>query len=303
MALVDLNLLRALDALVSTESVAVSAGLLRITPAAASNALRRLRDHFGDPLLVRVGSRLSRTTLAEQLREPAAQAMRAATQALSFSPSFEPTKATGAIRVATSDHVDAVWLEALRRRFEKVAPGLEVLLLPYSADASRGALEGEIDLVIAPRTRFGAALRVVHFVNEPYALVLREAHPSARRRIDVDELVALSHLVVSPSGDLYETAVDRVLSTLGRRRRVVRRVTSFSSGLLMVATSDLVAVVPRSFASVHASRLELRLRALPLEVPPGRLDLGWSPQLHDDPVLTFVRRELAALARSRIDST
>jgi DNA-binding transcriptional LysR family regulator len=221
--------------------------------------------------------------------------MQAAARALGVVPSFDPAQVTGSFCVATSDHVDAVWLEPLRARLEKKAPGVEVLLAPYSSEVPRRALEGDIDLVIAPRTRFVSALQVVHFVDEPYALVHRADHPRARGRIDLEALADLPHLVVSPTGDSGATSFDRALGTAGKRRRVTRRVTSFASGLLIVATSDLIAILPRSFAALHAERLGLRVRPLPIEVPPARLDLAWSPRLHDDPLHTFVRRELGAL--------
>jgi DNA-binding transcriptional LysR family regulator len=279
--------------------VSASADRLGITPAAASNALRRLRDHFGDPLLVRVGVRLARTPLGERLREPAAEGMRAVARALTVGPTFDPARAVGVVRVATSDHVDAVWLEPLRRRFEEEAPRVEVLLVPYSNEAPERAFAGELDFVIAPRARFTEGLRLSHLADEPYALVMREEHPRARHRLDNALFVDLAHLVVSPTGDPAATAVDRSLAALGLRRRIGRRVTSFSSGLLAVATSDLVAVLPRTFASLHASRLGLRLRALPFEVPPARLDLAWSPRLHDEALHGFVRQALTSLARAR----
>ncbi|MBK8213338.1 MAG: LysR family transcriptional regulator [Myxococcales bacterium] len=299
LAAVDLNMLRALDVLLDTASVAASAERLGVTPAAASNALRRLRDHFGDPLLVRIGARLQRTAVGERLRGPAADGMRAVARALVVGPSFDPARAAGEVSVSTSDHVDAVWLEPLRRRFEEEAPRVEVLLVPYTNEAPRRALEGGIDLVVAPRTRFTETLRVSHLADEPFALAMRRSHPRARHRLDAELFSELSHLVVSPTGDSAATAVDRSLAALGLRRRIVRRVTSFSSGLLAVATSDLVVVVPRSFASLHASRLGLRLREVPFHVPPARLDLAWSPRVHDEPLHTFVRQRLLELARAR----
>ncbi|MFN9809253.1 MAG: LysR family transcriptional regulator [Deltaproteobacteria bacterium] len=297
-ATVDLNMLRALDALLESASVASAAERLAITPAAASNALRRLREHFGDALLVRSGSRMVRTVLGERLREPAAEGMRAVTKALAIAPSFEPRHATGTVCVATSDHVDAVWLEPLRAQLARDAPQIEIVLLPYARESAARAAEGEVDLVIAPQARFADSLRAVYFVDEPYALVLRKGHPQGRRRLDVDAVAELPHLVVSPVGDASPTAVDRALAEVGRRRRVLRRVTSFSSGLLIVATSDLVGVVPQSFAALHASRLDLRLHELPIVVRPARLSLAWSARLHDDPLHAFVRRRLTALAKS-----
>jgi DNA-binding transcriptional LysR family regulator len=297
LAAIDLNMLRALDALVDASSVAVAAERLGITPAAASNALRRLREHFGDPLLVRQGARMRRTPLGERLREPTSDALRAVERVLAIERTFDVSRAEGALRVATSDHVDAVWLEPVRARLLEEAPRVELLVQPYSSDAPARALEGTVDLVVAPRTRFVEALRSVHLADDPYVLVSSREAPFAIEDVDATQLSILPHLVVSPSGDADATSVDRALARMGLQRRIARRVTSFSAALLIVASSPLVSVVPRSFVTLHASRLGLRFVDLPLEVSPARLYVAWSPRLHTDPLHAHVRRVLVACAR------
>ncbi len=297
LASIDLNMLRALDAFVDAASVAVAAERLGITPAAASNALRRLREHFGDPLLVRHGGRMRRTPLGERLREPTSEALRAVERVLALERRFDPSRAEGAIRVATSDHVDAVWLDPVRARLAEEAPRVELLVQPYASDAPARALEGTVDLVVAPRTRFVEALRTVHLADDPYTLVSSRDAPFAIDAVDAVRLAELPHLVVSPSGDADATAVDRALAQLGLQRRTVRRVTSFSAALLILATAPLVSVMPRSFVALHASRLGLCFADLPIEVAPARLHVGWSPRLHTDPLHAHVRRMLVASAR------
>jgi DNA-binding transcriptional LysR family regulator len=65
----DLNLLIALDALITEESVAAAARRLGLSASAMSRTLSRLRAVTGDPLLVRAGRRMVLTPGAEALRE------------------------------------------------------------------------------------------------------------------------------------------------------------------------------------------------------------------------------------------
>ena len=51
----DLNLLLVLDAVLTEGSVAKAANRLHVTPSAVSNALARLRQQLGDPLVTRKG--------------------------------------------------------------------------------------------------------------------------------------------------------------------------------------------------------------------------------------------------------
>lgn len=71
----DLNLLTALDALLREANVSRAALRIGLSQPATSHALQRLRDIFGDPLLVRTGARMELTPRAHALRAPLAQAL------------------------------------------------------------------------------------------------------------------------------------------------------------------------------------------------------------------------------------
>jgi DNA-binding transcriptional LysR family regulator len=64
----DLNLMRALDALLCEVSVTRAAERLNLTQPTLSASLSRLRKHFGDELLRREGNQLELTPLAVRLR-------------------------------------------------------------------------------------------------------------------------------------------------------------------------------------------------------------------------------------------
>ena len=72
---VDLNLLKAFDALTSERAVTRAAERIGLSQPAMSHALGRLRDLMGDALLVRVGARMELTPRAQSLRAPLAQAL------------------------------------------------------------------------------------------------------------------------------------------------------------------------------------------------------------------------------------
>ena len=68
--LFDLNLIRALDALLVERNVTRAAERLCVTQQAMSGSLRRQRDYFADELLVRVGRHLEPTPLGAALKGP-----------------------------------------------------------------------------------------------------------------------------------------------------------------------------------------------------------------------------------------
>jgi DNA-binding transcriptional LysR family regulator len=291
----DLNLVRALHALLREESISHAAQVLGITQAAASNALRRLREHFRDELRVRQGSRMELTPLALILQERAAEAMWAISRALEEPRAFDPALAQGVFRVATSDHVEAILLEPLARKLRTRAPGLRLRVEPFVADSGTHLLRGELDAVIAPRAALPESLRAVTLREEPYLAVLRQGHPALRRGLNLARFASLEHVAVSPSGG-RSFAVDAALAALGQQREIARVVPNFSQALLLVAESDLIAVLPRSFAERFAARLRLCLVPVPLALAPARLALGWSPARHAEPLHAWMRQQLAESA-------
>jgi LysR family transcriptional regulator, nod-box dependent transcriptional activator len=68
--LFDLNLLVALDALLTERNVTRAGSRLNLSQSAMSGTLARLRHHFHDELLIPVGRQMVLTPVAEGLVEP-----------------------------------------------------------------------------------------------------------------------------------------------------------------------------------------------------------------------------------------
>jgi hypothetical protein len=123
----DLNLLRSLDALLAERNVTRASERLFVTQQAMSGALRRLREHFENELLVRVGRQMELTPLARSLALPVREALLKAETALNTQPSFDPVTAKGTVRVAMSDYTSLV-LPTWERRHRHVTQARERLV-------------------------------------------------------------------------------------------------------------------------------------------------------------------------------
>src|SRR5438552_18999885 len=89
----NLNLLVALDGLLSQRSVTAAAKRVRVTPSAMSHSLSELRHLLGDPLLVRSGRGMVLTPRAEALVSPLQTLLKAAVRLLGGGTSFDPLTA------------------------------------------------------------------------------------------------------------------------------------------------------------------------------------------------------------------
>jgi DNA-binding transcriptional LysR family regulator len=86
----DLNLLVALDALLTERSITAAGVRVHLTQSAMSGALSRLREFFNDELLTQVGRKMVPTPLGESLAEPVRQILLQVKAAINAKPGFDP---------------------------------------------------------------------------------------------------------------------------------------------------------------------------------------------------------------------
>ena len=123
---IDLNLLPVLDALLEERNVTRAGQRLFLSQPATSNALRRLRRMFNDPLLVRSGNTMYITPRAQELRSAIAPILASLGTALGQNDDFDPATASGVFRIATTDHVMMLIGPALQKKLSEQAPDVQL---------------------------------------------------------------------------------------------------------------------------------------------------------------------------------
>jgi DNA-binding transcriptional LysR family regulator len=145
---VNLNLLAALDALLSEGSVTRAARRLGVTQSAMSNSLHRLRDLFGDPLFQRAGRGVVPTARALAIKQRLHDGLALLGSTLATE-GFDPSRSERTFVLAMSDYVEFVLVPPLLRRLAAEAPGVRVAVVPWGLHEVPAALAaGEVDLVL-----------------------------------------------------------------------------------------------------------------------------------------------------------
>ena len=88
----DLNLLVALDALLTHRHVTRAAERLCLSQSAMSGSLARLRTHFKDDLIVQVGRKMVLTPLGESLAQPLRDLLAQTETLINSAPRFDPAQ-------------------------------------------------------------------------------------------------------------------------------------------------------------------------------------------------------------------
>jgi DNA-binding transcriptional LysR family regulator len=121
LASIDLNLLVALDALLAEAHVGRAARKIGRSQPALSHSLLRLRELIGDPLLVRMGSRMELTPRAAILKASLPQALENV-RSLLETESFDPATSTRRFQIVMQDHLADLFVPDLVRRMQREAP-------------------------------------------------------------------------------------------------------------------------------------------------------------------------------------
>jgi DNA-binding transcriptional LysR family regulator len=308
----DLNLLRVFDQVMSERNLTRAGRNLHMTQPAVSNALNRLRDALGDRLVTRSGYGVEPTARALALWPAVADALRQLEASLTPG-DFAASEASNTFILAMADATAAELMPELVAILERDAPGVSMRVLPLNTRDPRRLLdEGQIDLavgffpaVLADLTAQAQAGGMAAFDHQrlyegEYVCVMREGHPLARGPLTLKRYCEARHLLVSFSGRPFGF-VDEALASLGQKRRVVLTVNQFYTAGRVVATSDLLTVLPRHFVKVTGMVQELRVRDLPFAMQRVHVDALWHRRQGQRSEHAWLRLAVAAAAKKAFD--
>jgi len=283
----DLNLLQVLDAVLTEGSVARAARRLHVTSSAVSNALARLRLLVGDKLVTKRGRGIVPTPRALELAPVLARSLRNLHDAIHASAGFRPETTTRRFTIALSDVGQTTLLPRIAALLTESMPLARLRTIGIDSLVSLGGLSGpEVDVVIGPEEG-GADIRTEKLDEENAVLICRTGHPALGKRAGT---AVLHHVLVEMApGRGLRNISEEAYAKAGSKRTVVVTVPTFSAAAAVVAATDLVATVPTSLFETTGK--DLRLRALPLPIPPLAIaiNLRWHERTHADPAAAAFR--------------
>lgn len=296
MADADLNLLTALDALLTAGSVAGAARALGLSDSAMSRTFARLRAVTGDPLLVRAGRGLVPTPHAAQLRERVRNLSREAHTVLGPSTStVDLASLERTFTLRTSEGFVEVFAPRLIATVMAVAPKVRLRFAPKPDKDVQPLRDGAIDLEIGVLGRTGPEVKVQALFHDQFVAAVREGHPLVTEgEVTASRFTDFGHVMASRRGSV-RGPVDDALAALGLTRTVVAVVPDYPAAVAVASASDLVAIVPRSYLDRPPGRevapARPRVRSFPLPVVTESITVSqmWHPRMNADPAHRWLR--------------
>jgi DNA-binding transcriptional LysR family regulator len=300
---VDVNLFVVLHAVLEERSATRAAKRLHVTQSAVSNALARLRDLLGDPLVVRSGRGLSPTPLAIELAPRVASAVRELSAVVDRERHFDPETATRDFCIACADNQEFADVPRLAEVFERRLPRatLRVVTVEHLV-LTDGLAAGSVDVALAPTSLARPGIHHEPLYEEEGALVVRRDHPLVRARLSREQFISIPHVEVRVVGDtgIGYRAAKEAFAALGLQRHVAMVVPHFMTAALVVSRTDYLGGLPRRFAKAVSRSLPIRIVEPPFS-PLAKLPIGlvWHDRTHDDSGGRFFRQLVLEALRDK----
>jgi DNA-binding transcriptional LysR family regulator len=285
---IDLNLFRVLDAIYTYGGVSAAARVLHLTQPAVTHALKRLRDHLGDPLFVRHGNRLLPTEKVRTMM-PAVQAHLEGLHASAHAqPHFDPARLELEFIIGFRDILESIALPAVIARIEREAPHVRVVSHRIAADEVERELRGgTLNLVVDRPLRAGPRIMRQHLADETLVVVMRAGHPLSSQ-LKLGDYLAAEHVTVSPLGEA--SALDVLLGQSGTFRQVRLVCQHYFSACQIASSTDLLMTVPRSYALHLSSLLPIVALSLPIKLKAIPILAYWHESTNSDPAHAWFRQ-------------
>lgn len=274
---INLNLIPILQALLSEESVAKAADQVGLSQPAMSGALARLRIHFNDPILVRVGRSMRLTPRAQRMRRQLDQIC-AQVEVLFQPETFDPATAEHSFVVAAPDYIVFLLSGVLLGRLREHAPGIRVKFVDVPNDLPEWLEDAKIDLAVCANFNIWPELKYEHLFADRIVAAVRKGHPLLERsRVSSTDLLEFPGL--NSNSSVASTARDMRHITGIQSLDWGSQVSSgqFLNSAFVAASSPAVGRVPASLVGRLANWLPLASIELHGEETGFDTGMFWAP--------------------------
>lgn len=283
---IDLNLLLVFEVLYRTRNTTRAAEALHLTQPAVSNALKRLRDLFDDVLFVKTSNGMQPTPRADGIATLLDDGFASLRLAIQAGQAFDPKTSCRTFYLYVSDTGQSVFIPPLVSRLNKVAPEIRLITINVPLDAAEQMMkQGQIDLAIGLFSGLHRDFIQQRLFHETYVVLVRKKHPKIGAKIGVEQFFAAHHITYTPTAGSharFEAELNALSAKSGQGRKIALQL-AHSSGIdKIVASSDLIACVPRSVARVMANGDGVRALPLPFEVMSLDISQFWHERSHRD---------------------
>lgn len=297
---IDLNLLVYLDVLLREKNVTRAADQLSITQPAMSNGLKRLRELFSDPILVRTSEGMMPTARALQLQPIVRDVLSKLEATIQPETEFDPATSNRTFRIMSSDYAETTLIAKVLGELRVQAPSVTLDIVTPSDVSFHDVELGKVDMAINRFEELPMSFHQKVIWYDTFSCMVNKAHPCLPD-LDLDSYLNHQHVWVSKTGfgvgvgiDPNEVQklgwVDAELAKLGKKRDIRVFTRHYHMALWLAKEQGLIATLPTKATEIYADSPDVVVLEPPFDIPPIALKMAWSPLLHHDAGHIWLRR-------------
>jgi LysR family transcriptional regulator, nod-box dependent transcriptional activator len=292
----DLNLLVALDALLSEASVSRAAERLNISQSGMSGALSRLRVHFEDDLLIQIGGRMRLSPMAQSLTEPLAGVLQAMQAITASRPRFDPGTAQRHFTIGSSDYASAILIAEVSRAATRHGAGISVGVRQIDTVVVNLLEKGALDFLITA----DQGLRSDHpsevLFEDEFVCMCWSGNRAVKKTIGLKQYQQMPHVMVEFGSEPRPSVFDAWFDQTYGERRIAASVLNFGMLPEFVIGTGRIATAHKRLAKLWAKRFPIRICPLPFKGPAFYECVQWHRGADRDPAIPWFRGLLREVA-------
>ncbi|MHC9060937.1 LysR family transcriptional regulator [Pantoea sp. y20] len=282
----DLNLLIVLDSLLEECSVSKVAKRLNVTPPAISKSLNKLRDSFQDQILVRSGSMLILTPLAQELKPQIRNLVNNIDNVLNQTLSFEIEHQSLKFNIAANDLTIAMLNSAILADLQQQNKNV-ILDFCWDHGGVDFLRQDKIDLYLGEPRMLSPEIKIRTIHRDSCLFIANKAHPVFNQPFTFENLAACTY--VSTKGKLNEE-IDALFASRGKHRKVVGITPGYLTTIETVLNTNTLAVVPAFFSqAIGAGYQNAVTFKSDFALPQTSLIQAWHPRNDNSPSHKWLR--------------
>lgn len=302
----NLNLFVALDAVLNARSVTEAARSVYLTQPAMSVALKKLRQHYDDELVVYSGGETTLTTLGQALRPRVKELIQTARDALKLTLDFDPATTDLTFRLVTTDILELTYMKDVLGRLARDAPQATTIVKPFNYEPVETLFREDIDVAIVAEAFASDRFPREPLFSDTFLCVAWEGNSVVGQAdaITREQFFSLNHASHASMGPVATQRMnvatngqaEVAFGEIARQRKVTVRTSTLSALPQVIIGTDLLVTMPARFARAAAQTLPLRCFPIPAPTPVMTFVAQWQPYRTGEPALAWLLDQLKAAA-------
>ncbi len=293
----NLNLFVALNAILNARTLTEAAASAHVTQSAMSASLRKLREHFDNPIILYARGGSTLTPLGEALRPKVAEMIELGRDMLAIRETFDPLSSRATFRLATNDSVEIILLPRLLEIITQAAPHVKIVSANMTYSGPDRTLEDAADVIFVREGLENPKLQRQVVYSDTFVVIARSDHPDLPAFIGLDQFRSLPHAAIQRVETAANAERNKAFAALYDGVDIAVTTRSFAALAQVVAGTRLIGVIPGRVATVFARSMPLRILDFPVPLPDVNVLAQWQAYKTSEAAMIWLLETIQAASR------